>query len=84
VKPYLTARERQIVLILEEAGRLVTLEKLLTALYGPDYLASNRLTLNTYIHRLRRKGYPIVTVRGIGFILGDDLPCPICGRELPA
>ena len=84
MKPHLTGKERRVLTLLREAGGLITHEELMTALYGGNYLVTDRLIVKTYIHRLRRKGYPITNVKGVGFILGANPPCPVCGREMPA
>ena len=84
MKPHLRPAERRTLEVLRRAGGLVIYEELTTALYGADHLASDRDIPKTFIYRLRRKGYAIETVKGVGYILGENPPCPMCGREMQA
>jgi two-component system, OmpR family, response regulator QseB len=59
----------------ERAGRAVTREALMHALYGAEGGAESN-TLEVHIHSLRRKLSPaaIRTVRGLGYLLAKDGP----------
>jgi DNA-binding winged helix-turn-helix (wHTH) protein len=65
-----------------EPGRVMTREELLAALRGVDWHAEPGL-LDTHVSNLRRKVEPdpahpryVLTVRGVGYRLADDVPLP--------
>lgn len=69
----LSARELGIFeLMLQRAGKVVSKEQLLEALYGWDGEAGDN-AIEVYIHRLRKKlegsGVTIATVRGLGYLM---------------
>ena len=83
MKP-LTPRERQVVHALRAAGGLITREALARALYGAEYLPTDREIIKTYIWRLRQRGYAISNMPGAGYFLAEANRCPTCDQELPA
>jgi hypothetical protein len=51
-------------------------------MYGSDALPTDRMALKVYALALRRKGYAIRNLRGVGYALGAVGRCPTCGREM--
>jgi len=73
-------------MLLEHPGRVITRETLLNRLWGKDYYGDSK-TLDVHIRRLRSRieadpGKPtrVVTVRGLGFRLGDGDGDPAPGQ----
>jgi DNA-binding response OmpR family regulator len=75
----LTPKEHDVLAFLvENEGRAVTRDAILAAVWGDDYLGTDR-TVDNFITRLRQKldtsGSPrfLLTVRGVGYrFVGDD------------
>lgn len=81
-RPYLSKRERQFYEVLRAAdGGVVPHAQLIAAIYGPDALPIDRMALKVYALALRRKGYVIRNLWGVGYALGAAGRCPMCGRE---
>lgn len=81
-RPHLSRQERRLYAALLAAdGVVVSHEQLVVAVYGPDALPSEQLGLKVLVLRMRRKGYSIGSLRGVGYSLGAVGRCPMCGRE---
>lgn len=79
-RPYLSRRERQLYEALRaEDGAVVSHDLLTAAMYGSDALPTDRNALKVYVLALRRKGYAIRNVWGVGYALGAVGRCPMCG-----
>ena len=79
-RPYLAKRERQLYEVLRAAdGGVVSHAQIVAAIYGPDALPTDRQALKVYALALRRKGYAIRNVWGVGYALGAAGRCPMCG-----
>lgn len=82
-RPYLSRRERQVYEALRAAdGAVVPHAQIIAAVYGPEALLTDRESLKVYAMRLRRKGYAIRNVWGVGYALGAVGRCPTCGGEM--
>ena len=79
-RPYLTRQERRFYEPLRAAdGDVVSHEQLVAAVYGPDALPGEELGLKVLVLRLRKKGYMIRNLHGVGYALGAVGRCPMCG-----
>ena len=79
-RPHLTGRERQFYEALRAAdGDVVSHARLIAAVYGPDALPGDKEGLKVLVLRLRRKGYSIGNLKGVGYAMGAVGRCPMCG-----
>ena len=82
-RPYLAQRERQFYEALRAAdGVVVSHAQIIAAVYGPDALPTDREGLKVYVMKLRRKGYAIRNIWGVGYALGAAGRCPTCGGKM--
>ncbi len=82
IRPHLSRRERQFFEALRAAdGAVVPHTQIVAAMYGSDALPTDREALKVYVMKLRRKGYAITNLWGVGYALGVVGRCPTCGRE---
>jgi DNA-binding response OmpR family regulator len=82
-RSYLSRRERQFYDVLRAAdGAVVSHDQIIAAMYGSNALPGDRMALKVYALALRRKGYAIRNVWGVGYALGAVGRCPMCGGEM--
>ena len=84
-RPFLSRRERQFYeALLAADGGVVSHAQIIAAVYGPDALPTDLEGLKVHVMKLRRKGYAIRNIWGVGYALGAVGRCPTCGGEMPA